>query len=388
MATKNIKREALKVLKEFEIAGERSTTADIASYKYIQPRATTQFIYVIFLKTPYIIAIDNSIEDDTALLSELIRNEFTHVNGTFIPNPRETDFETFGMRHKFRDTYVMELKPTAIRLDKELARRYPDLSRSTIQKYIKAGYVTVNGEETKSVKAEVTEFTDIAVVPPVKKDTSDKEFPIIYIDDNVIVINKPIGVLTHSKGALNDEFTVADFFRRYTTNALETNRPGIVHRLDRDTSGIIIGARNDDTALLLKKQFSDRTVKKTYSAVVVGVPKLEKALIDLPIARNPSAPSTFRVDPKGKSAQTSYEVTASNGKYSLVELFPKTGRTHQLRVHMNYIGTPIAGDRVYGTQKSANRLCLHAHQLEITIPHSDRKVFAAAEPTEFKEMVR
>lgn len=388
MATRNIKREALKVLKEFEIAGERSTTADISTYKYVQPRAATQFIYVVFLKTAYIIAIDNTIDDDTELLLDLLKAEFTHVNGTFVPNPRETDFETFGMRHKFRDTYVFELKPVTTRLDKELARRYPDLSRSTIQKYIKAGYVTVNGTETMSVKTEVTEFTEIAVTPPAKKDTSDKEFPIIYIDDNVIVINKPIGVLTHSKGVMNDEFTVADFFRRYTTNALETNRPGIVHRLDRDTSGVIIGARNDETAQMLKKQFSDRTVKKTYSAVVVGVPKLSKALIDLPIGRNPSAPSTFRVDAKGKPAQTSYKVTSSNGVYSLVELFPKTGRTHQLRVHMNYIGTPIAGDRVYGTQKSASRLCLHAHQLEITIPHSDRKVFTAKEPPEFKEMVQ
>src|SRR5690606_6293672 len=141
---------------------------------------------------------------------------------------------------------------------------------------------------------------------------------------------------------------VADFFRRYTTNALDSSRPGIVHRLDRDTSGVIIGARNDETATLLKKQLADRTTKKQYIAVVDGHPKLDTAGIDLPIGRNPSAPSTFRVDPKGKPAITSYEVLKSNEKQSLVKLRPRTGRTHQLRVHAHYIGTPIAGDRVYG----------------------------------------
>jgi 23S rRNA pseudouridine1911/1915/1917 synthase len=194
-------------------------------------------------------------------------------------------------------------------------------------------------------------------------------------------------VLTHSKGALNDEFTVADFFRRYTTNALDTNRPGIVHRLDRDTSGVIIGARNDETALLLKKQFADRTTKKQYAAVVDGKPKLAKALIDLPIGRNPSKPSQFRVDSKGKPAITAYEVLATNGTQSLLELRPKTGRTHQLRVHMQYIHTPIAGDRVYGAEDTATRLCLHAHSLEITIPTSKREIFTAPIPELFQEMV-
>ena len=220
-----------------------------------------------------------------------------------------------------------------------------------------------------------------------RADSSSKELPILFLDDNVIVVNKPAGVLTHSKGALNDEFTLADFFRRYTSHALDTNRPGIVHRLDRDTSGVIIGARNDETATLLKKQFADRTTKKYYSAVVDGLPKLDKAVIDLPIGRNPSAPSTFRVDPKGKPAITSYEVLKTNERQSLVELRPRTGRTHQLRVHMHYIKAPIAGDRVYGNEKSAPRLCLHAHTLEITIPAFKRQVFTAPIPKEFEEMV-
>lgn len=388
MATKNIKREALKILKDFEIAGELSTTADITSIKEASPRASTRLIQVVFQKNAYIIAIDSTADDDTELLLEVIRSAFPGATGKFVLNPHEDSFQTYGLRHKFRDTYVLELVPTTVRLDRELTRRYPEFSRSTIQKYIKAGYVTVDGRADVTTKTEVTEFSDISLMPPQKTDTSNKELPILYLDDNVIVVNKPVGVLTHSKGALNDEFTVADFFRRYTTHALDTTRPGIVHRLDRDTSGVIIGARNDETALMLKKQFSDRTVKKEYSAVVDGVPKLDKALIDLPIGRNPSAPSTFRVDPKGKPATTSYEVLKTNSRQSLVELRPKTGRTHQLRVHMQYIRTPIAGDRVYGSASTAQRLCLHAHKLEITIPTSDRRVFTAPIPKEFEEMVK
>lgn len=388
MATRNIRREALQALKAFEIAGEKSTTPEITAIKEVHPRATTVVTRVVFQKTAYVIISDNSFEDDTELILEIIQSEFPGSKGKFLRNPREDDFETFGMRHKFRDTYILEVQPATTRLDIEVASRYPNLTRSTIQKYIKAGYVQVDGKVVKKPSTAVSDVDDIAVEIPAKADFSEHEFPIIYIDDSVIVINKPIGVLTHSKGVMNDEFTVADFFRRYTTNALDTNRPGIVHRLDRDTSGIIIGARTDEAALILKKQFANRTVKKMYSAVVDGQPKLERAVIDLPIGRNPNAPSTFRVEPNGKPAITSYEVIKTNGKKSLVELRPKTGRTHQLRVHMQYLNTPISGDRVYGNAKSAPRLCLHAHSLELTIPGSKRKIFTAPIPSEFEGMVQ
>ncbi|HWT40295.1 MAG TPA: RluA family pseudouridine synthase [Dongiaceae bacterium] len=387
MATKNIKREALKVLKEFEVAGDLSTTAEVSSYKEVQPRVATRLIWVVFQKVAYVIVFDDAVEDDTELLLEIIQASFPGTKGKFIANPHEDSFKTYGVRHKFRDTYVLEVVPSMLRLDKELARRYPDLSRSTIQKYIKAGYVAVDGKPIAKASADVSDVDDIAVEIPAKEDFSDREFPIIYIDDSVIVINKPEGVLTHSKGVMNDEFTVADFFRRYTTYGLATSRPGIVHRLDRDTSGVIIGARTDEAALLLKKQFADRTVKKYYTAVVDGVPKLEKAVIDLPIGRNPTAPSTFRVEPNGKPAITAYEMVKTNGTRSFVELRPKTGRTHQLRVHMQYIHAPISGDRVYGNVKSAPRLCLHAHSLELTLPGSHRKTFTAPVPALFTELV-
>ena len=384
---KGVVNEIINVLRQFEVAGQLTSRREISHIKEASPRTNVRLLSFVFEKTPYVIIFDATADDDTEYLLSHIHALRPQATGAFLRNPHD-DATTYGLRYKFKEVYLYEEQPITQRLDKELASRYPDLSRSTIQKYIKAGYVTVNGLQVTSSRKEASEVDEISLTPPKALDTSKQELPIIYIDDNVIVVNKPAGILTHSKGVLNDEFTVADFFRRYTTFALETNRPGIVHRLDRDTSGVIIGARNDETAALLKNQFASRTTKKQYVAVVDGVPKLNEALIDLPIARNPSAPSTFRVDPKGKSAQTAYKVLKTNGKQSLVELRPKTGRTHQLRVHLQYINTPIAGDRVYGNVKTAPRLCLHAEKLEITIPTSQRKTFTAKVPPEFAKMVK
>lgn len=268
-----------------------------------------------------------------------------------------------------------------MRLDQYTAQFWPEHSRSTWQKYIKAGSVTVNGEVVDSPKYELGEDDYVQVNPPKDPDFSNNELPVLYEDDNVVVINKPVGVLSHAKGAISEEFTVADFFKQRCSYNAGTNRPGIIHRLDRDTSGVMIGAKNDETAKLLARQFADRKVRKTYVAVLDGIPKEAEAIVDLPIGRNPSSPSTFRVSTDGKPAQTYYKIESANDSQSLVTLQPKTGRTHQLRVHMAYLHTPIKGDRVYG--KASDRLYLHAKSLEITIPNSERKVFEAPLPPEF-----
>jgi 23S rRNA pseudouridine1911/1915/1917 synthase len=267
------------------------------------------------------------------------------------------------------------------RLDSTLAQRFPDTSRSTWQKIIKTGQVQVNGAVTTTPKFEVSEHDIIDAQPPKAADFSDRTLPILYQDEDVIVINKPVGVLTHSKGALHSEFTVADFFRNYTTFHTHTDRPGIVHRLDRDTSGIMIGARTPEAGEWLQKQFADRKVKKTYLAIVTGRLKEASARIELPIGRHPKSPSTFRVDPNGKSATTGYMTLATNNTESLVKLSPLTGRTHQLRVHMQYLAAPILGDRVYGTP--ADRLYLHAYKLAIQLPSGQQKTFTAPVPPEF-----
>lgn len=275
-----------------------------------------------------------------------------------------------------------------MRLDQYVAQFWPEYSRSVWQKYILAGYVHVNGVAVTSTKHELDEDDEVTVHIPKEPDYSLASLPIIYEDVHVLVLNKPAGVLTHAKGELSEEFTVADFVRQRITEPDTTNRPGIVHRLDRDTSGVIICAKNSETKGKLQKQFQERKAHKTYLAIVRGTPKKHTATLDLPIERNPKKPSTHRVGVNGRAAVTRYEVIASNSIYSVVRLHPETGRTHQIRVHMAYIGTPIVGDRLYGSEKSPiNRLCLHAEQLEITIPDSRRETFKADPPSDFQQFM-
>ncbi len=268
-----------------------------------------------------------------------------------------------------------------MRLDAYLAQYFPEHSRSAWQKYILAGKVKVNEKVITSSKYTLDEDDVVTVDTDSHLKLEDIELPVIYEDDNVVVVNKPVGILSHAKGGIIDEQTVADFFAHRTTFGIKTNRPGIVHRLDRATSGVMIGAKNDETAKLLQHQFSERKTKKTYTAIVAGTPDPIKAKLELPIERNPRHPSQFRVGTNGKSATTIYEVLQSTDKLSLVQLTPETGRTHQLRVHMQYIKHPIVGDVVYG--KPADRMYLHASSLEITIPDGQRKVFKAPLPPEF-----
>jgi len=274
-----------------------------------------------------------------------------------------------------------------MRLDAYLAQYFPEHSRSAWQKYIAAGYVKVNGEVVTSNKLTLGEDDEVTADTNAKLHDFSIDLPVIYEDDNVVVINKPVGILSHAKGGIVEEATVADFFKGKTSYGSDTNRPGIIHRLDRATSGIMLGAKNPETAAQLQKQFSKRKVKKTYIAIVKGTPKDVEAHIELPIERNPSHPSQFRVGANGKYAATTYEVLESKNGKSMVKLKPETGRTHQLRVHMAHIGHPIIGDIVYG--KSADRMYLHALSLEITLPGGERKVFETPLPEEFeKEMNR
>ena len=296
-----------------------------------------------------------------------------------------SNLTTYALFYKGKEYYLAKLQKTTKRLDTYLYEHYKEISRSRWQKYIKDSRVSINGKTITTPSYEIDDKAIIDIKLPEEKKFEKEKLDILYLDDNVIVINKPAGILTHAKGTESDEFTVADFFKRYSTYALDTNRAGIVHRLDRDTSGVIIGARNNETANLLKKQFAKRLTKKTYIAITTGIPKLEKARIDLPIARNPKKPATFKVSSNGKVAITDYKVLKTNENYALIELMPKTGRTHQLRVHLNYINCPILGDKIYGTKK-ADRMYLHAEKLEITIPNKGRMTFEAKLPKEFKDI--
>jgi len=375
--------DVIAILRKFEAAGDENVPRHVSMLQITNPTPTNTLVGFRFAKRQYYILYDDTAEDDVDFVLDQVHSHKQDVIGDVIENPND-HLTTYALPYHGKEVYLFAVKSPKTRLDLELSERFPDISRSTWQKHVKAGHITVNGEVQTSPKADIIKSDAIAVAIPDATDFSESTLPIVYIDDNVVVINKPIGVLSHSKGAMNDEFTVASFFARYSTYNADTNRPGIVHRLDRDTSGIMIGARNAETATLLQKQFADRKTKKTYMAIVDGIPKLAKAQIDLPIGRNPSAPSTFRVDVKGKAALTTYEVLASNKTNALVRLQPRTGRTHQLRVHMKYIGTPIKGDKVYG--KESDRLYLHAASLEITIPEGDRRTFEAPIPTAFTDI--
>lgn len=272
-----------------------------------------------------------------------------------------------------------EEKKERIRLDHVLTERYPEYNRSTLQNFVKSGYVTVDGKTITKPNYELIkeENPKIVLSIPERQLPEDVKQFLIYEDDNVIVLNKPSGLLSMAKGEFTTEPTLEDYGL-------------LVHRLDRDTSGVVILAKNEATRTMLRKQFQDRKAHKTYYAIVDGHPKLDEALINLPIARNLKHPTTFMVDPKGKPAETYYKVVKKSDKHSLIELKPVSGRTHQLRVHLNYIGCPIVGDRVYNEKSKANRLMLHANSLEITIPGENeniRKTFTADLPKEFNELI-
>lgn len=372
--------DIIAILRRFDLAGEENVPRHVEMVKFSNPTEKSTMVSFRFNKRFFYILFDDLADDDTDYIIEQVQTAKQDAHGEVVENPNDHE-TTYGLPFRGKDCYLFAITSEKKRLDLELAERYPEISRSTWQKHVKAGHVKVNGEVRLSPKFDITAADTIAVEMPDAVDFTGQDLPIVYIDDNVIVINKPIGILSHAKGALSEEFTVGEFFRRYSSYHSDSNRPGIVHRLDRDTSGIMIGARNEETATMLQKQFSDRRTKKIYAAILRGIPKVATAKLDLPIGRNPSAPSTFRVDAKGKPALTVYEVIAEKDKETLVVLKPHTGRTHQLRVHMHYIGTPILGDKVYG--KPADRLYLHASSLEITIPGGERKTFHAPIPKEF-----
>lgn len=376
--------DLLAILRRFGVADDSNVPRHIEQVKQFHPSVVNQVVTFRFDRSYYYVLLDETAEDSTGYIDNELHKVNSNLEGELLENPT-SDLSTYGLPFKGKDVYLFRQQSGKQRLDVLLAERHPETSRSTWQKYIKAGYVSVNGKPAKNARQDVTEADSIAVSVPDGTDFSELELPIIYLDDDVIVVNKPAGVLTHSKGALNDEFTVAEFFRRYTNVGLDTNRPGIVHRLDRDTSGLIIGARTPEAFDLLKSQFADRKAKKYYVAITDGTPKAPKATIDIPIGRNPSAPSTFRADSKGKPALTDYEVLSTHDGKSLVALAPRTGRTHQLRVHLQFLGTPIHGDRVYGGKK-AERLYLHARKLELMTGPDKRQTFVAPIPGSFRQI--
>ncbi|MCL2211412.1 MAG: RluA family pseudouridine synthase [Treponema sp.] len=286
---------------------------------------------------------------------------------------------------------IKEQTPSPLRLDRYVSENLRLLSRSQIKaRSLKA---SVNGKEVK-ISRLVKEGELIELVwddqPPLELVPQDLPLDILYEDDQCVVINKSQGMVVHP-GAGNRQGTLANalYFRRINKNVNEAKsmRPGIVHRLDKETSGVIIAAYNDEAHAFLADQFKSRKTRKNYIAIVQGNPEEIKGRIETFIARDPKDRKRFTVSANGRSAFTAYKVIKNWENYSLLLLRPRTGRTHQLRVHLRYIGSPVLGDPVYGNPDSLFpdvSLMLHSKSLAVTLPgETEEKIFTAPVPDRF-----
>jgi len=273
---------------------------------------------------------------------------------------------------------TFEVGDEAGRLDKYLADACPDITRSQIQKLIQNGYVTVNTViERPSFKLRSGDQIQILIPPP---DPSvlvpeDIPFDVIYEDPDIVIINKPAGLTVYPAPG-HPEHTLANaLFKKFPDLAGFGNslRPGIVHRLDKDTSGLMVVARNEKARLFLINEFKSHNVKKCYIVLVKGKLEPQRGAIDAPIGRDPANRKRMAIVSKGRGARTDYRVIEYLNGYSLVEARIQTGRTHQIRVHFCAIGSPVFGDKVYGIKsKLLNRQFLHAQCLAVKLP-SDGK---------------
>jgi len=290
---------------------------------------------------------------------------------------------------------IEEQTDPLLRLDRYICENLCLLSRSQIKaRDLKA---RVNGKDVKlsrRIKHGETLELSWEDAPPLNIVPEDISLEVVYEDERCVVVNKAQGMVVHP-GAGNKQGTMANalcFRKLHSGNetAVAGLRPGIVHRLDKDTSGIIIAAYDDEAHAFLAQQFKTRNVKKTYIAIICGTPKEKKGRIETNIARDPRDRKRFIVSHTGRSALTFYKVIKSWQNYSLVFLRPRTGRTHQLRVHMRHLGFPILGDPVYGFKEKHfpdASLMLHSKSLEITLPNETTRVFSSPLPQRIKEII-
>ncbi|HSM56128.1 MAG TPA: RluA family pseudouridine synthase [Candidatus Sulfomarinibacteraceae bacterium] len=273
------------------------------------------------------------------------------------------------------------------RVDKALAEAHSDLSRTQWQQLIQEGLVTIDGQRIKpSLRLEGGERVQATLPEVAETDLLAQQIPldIIYEDDDMLAINKPAGIVVHPAPG-HSQGTLVNAVLGYCPD-LEgvggERRPGIVHRLDKETSGIILVAKNDHALRHLQRQFKRRSVEKRYLALVEGHIQPPEALVDAPIGRDPQHRQRMAVIPPGSSyssrrAQTEYHLLETCGDFSLVECYPRTGRTHQIRVHLAFAGYPIVGDTVYGRRKQRldlDRHFLHAASLTFRRPADDHEM--------------
>jgi len=290
------------------------------------------------------------------------------------------------------NTLVVDEINKGKRLDSYISDNMDKISRSFAQKLIENQQVTINGKNEKaSYKVCVGDKVEVDV--PEAQDTrlkaQDIPVEVVYEDKDIIVVNKPKGMVVHPANG-NPDGTLVNAILAMCKDSLSgiggEIRPGIVHRLDKDTSGLLIIAKNDEAHVKMSKQIQDRLVTKKYIALVKGVVKDDEATIDMPIARSKVDRKKMAVDKDGKQAVTHFKVIKRYKRYTLLEIKIDTGRTHQIRVHMAKIGYPVVGDMVYSNGKNefgVEGQMLHAKSLEFSHPITGKKMHLEAPLPEY-----
>lgn len=277
------------------------------------------------------------------------------------------------------------------RLDHFLAEKLPDFSRARIQQLIRNGYILLNNARTKAgtkIHAGDCISIDEPPPPPSTAEPEDIALDILYEDSDILVLNKPAGLVVHpAAGNWRGTLVNALLHHRQSLSGVGGGqRPGIVHRLDKETSGCMVVAKNDAAHIALSQQFASRDVIKTYLAIVSGHLRKKSGTIESAIGRHPVHRKKMAVLPKGRAAKTDYRVRQELPGASLVECRPHTGRTHQIRVHLKQIGHPLLGDRLYGGKPLAARHLLHAWKLAFRHPGTREPVeFVSPIPNDFLE---
>jgi 23S rRNA pseudouridine1911/1915/1917 synthase len=302
------------------------------------------------------------------------------------------------------EKFIVEQSRPGIRLDVFLREKFPAASRGAMQRLIEEGHVRINSQTVKPTHTPRAGDTVDITFPearPAEAQPEDIPLEILFEDKSLLVINKPAGLVVHP-AAGHEEHTLVNALLHHCAGSLSgiggVARPGIVHRIDKETSGCLVIAKNDETHLGLAKQFAERTVEKLYDALVIGRLAAEAGEIHAAIARHPNHRKRMAVhaDGEGRAAHTSYRVVQAFASATHVEAEIHTGRTHQIRVHFQHLGHPLLGDETYGakpnkrftelTGYTAPRVLLHARELAFTHPRTGKKMkFTAPLPADFKK---
>ncbi len=290
-----------------------------------------------------------------------------------------------------------EVTEAGQRLDRFLAEQVSQFSRSQLQRLIREGRVHVDGREAKpSQRLEQGQHITLDLPPPAKPALTPEHIPvpIIYEDDDILVVDKPAGMVVHPGHGVSSGTLVNALLARYPElQAFEDSwRPGIVHRLDKDTSGVMVVAKNPTALQHLKNQFATHSIKKIYWALVHGSPPTERGLIEASIGRSRTQPTQMAIAGRAERAgRTTFRVLERFEQFTLVEAQPITGRTHQIRLHFAALGHPIVGDRTYGRRADTlglKRQFLHAKCLTLTLPSSGaERSFSSALPADLQEVL-